>query len=92
MKSEFWKPFFHIFMMKILTKSYQVGFACSEADKRNLQPIPGTAKSGSYVELFNFLNGIPEKIICLVQILISFQQGMHGQRAPAVVYRSEVSC
>ena len=52
MKSEFWKPFFHIFMMKILTKSYQVGFACSEADKRNLQPIPGTAKSGRIVGFF----------------------------------------
>ena len=54
MKSEFWKPFFHIFMMKILTKSYQVGFACSEADKRNLQPIPGTAKSGRIVEFFKW--------------------------------------
>ena len=52
MKSEFWKPFFHIFTMKILTKSYQVGFACSEADKRNLQPIPGTAKSGRIVGFF----------------------------------------
>ena len=41
-------------MMKILTKSYQVGFACSEADKRNLQPIPGTAKSGRIVEFFKW--------------------------------------